>query len=564
MSLVNHLKNKEAQRKFLTLSFGLQAANGTPTHSSVSGAAPSHQITAFNALGVGEWNRCLGAFFKGEEIPASDYNFHTGAKATGMTTGDQQVDSFFEKDVPHSGTACIGYKAPVGLGNPDNAANPPVDFKGIFETKKCLDFNSSGIQTNFSYSANPARCIVETIFNYGRLLNIPPNVWANYVAYWKSRIDWGCWAEFRDFHAQTETVDYRTLPDFEGFGLTAKYYSGAVFNQLVQKFVHPNFDISYSLQPPTFGISGDFSAEFTGYIKFLYSETYTIYITHNDGARLWINSVQKIDAWRDDAVGPVGTDSGTHNATANAFAEIKMHWNDKGGGNFKVEWESASQPREVIPSKYLYPQVEQQELYESHIFIDSPLSIAATIREILFVSNSIMQDVNGKLRFFCYEQLTPSFTLDNSNIDKFSFRPRDILRRDPFTQYEASFKDLDSQYLQEPAKTVWVDLDVYARRTFENVKVIPLYNNTRWRVKKIIDTRVKLDVENGLLADVETAMAKTYPITAGDLITATHRKIGASPRNFLVLKTADGGVGESTDVQSNAIEKRKLVLQEWN
>lgn len=564
MPSINHLKNKESQRANLPMAFGLQAASGAASHSDVLGAAPNHQITAYNPLGVGEWNACKGAYYQGEEIPPLDYHFHTGALATGMTTGPQQVDSFFDKDVPHSGTAAIGYKVPLGLGNADIAANPPDKFKGIFETKKSWDFNANGQLFNFSYSANPGRCILEAILSYGRLPNLPPSVWANHVQYWLSRIDFGSLAAFRDYHDQTELVDYRTIPDFEGFGLTAKYYSGTLFQTFVTKFVHPNFDITYAQQPPAAELNGDFSAKFEGYIKFPFTETFTIFITHNDGARLWLNNVQKIDAWNDDGVGPVGTDSGTFDATANQSVDIRMHWNDKGGGNYKVEWQSTSQPRQVIPSKYLYPLAEPQRLHESHIYIDKPATLATAIREILFVSNSIMQDVNGKLRFVCLENLTPTFALGNAVIDSFQSRRRDILRRDPITEYEAEFKDLDSQYLQEPKTPVSVKLDIYARKTFENVKVVNLYNTTRWRARKILKTRAALELGNDLLADVTTKMALTYPITAGDLITVTHRKIGGGARNYLVKQTVDSGVAESDDTQSDKPEERKLVLQEWN
>lgn len=562
MATVNHLKNKEQQRKSLVWATGKQAATGYCAWSKVDGAAPNHQITAFNPLGVGEWNACLGAFFKGEEIPASDYEFRPGAHATGFTTGAQQVCSYFPKDVPHSHTVGIGYKAPFGLGSADNLNNPPKDFKGIFETTKSYDFDGKGDLVDYGYSANPARCILEAIRSYGRLPNLP-SVWADYVAYWISRIDFGNLVEFRDFHTQTETVDYRTWD--AGFGLRARYYSGTNFNTFVTRFIHPNFDINYNSEPPAAGISaGNFSAKYDGYIKFPYSETYTIYITHDNGARLWLNGSQLMNIWQDDGDSPFGTNSVTFNATADAFVAIEMHWNDGGSpSNFKVEWESASQTREVVPSKYLYAPVEQQELYESHIYIESPSSIAATIREILRVSNSFMTDVNGKLRFFCYEQLTPSFTLDASNIEKFEFRRRDILRRDPFTEYEGEFKDLDSQYLQEPSVPVSVKLDIYARKTFENVKVVPLYSNTRWRIKKLLDTQAALELGNDLLADAETLMAKTYPITAGDLVSVTHRKVGASARNFLVRKTADAGVAESSDTQSDKLETRNLVLQEW-
>ena len=246
---INHLKNSDAQRKYLTIPFGLQAVKGLLCWSFVTGASPDHQITAFNQLGEGEFNACKGAYYKGKEIPAADYNFHPGALATGMDSGPQIVDPFFPKDVPHSRTATLAYKVPVGLGDADTETSPPTEFEGVFETKKTPDFNSSGIQTDFSYSPNPARCIAELLLTYARMPNLP-SIYLNEAAYWLSRIDWGNWVDFRDFHDQTENVDYTTLENFDGIGLTASYYLGTNFETFAQKFIHANFDINYATQPP--------------------------------------------------------------------------------------------------------------------------------------------------------------------------------------------------------------------------------------------------------------------------------------------------------------------------
>lgn len=561
---VNHLKNTNPNIKYLAVGFGRQAVKGHLCWSKVTGSSPTHQITAYNALGEGEWEAIEGAFWKGIPIPAADLNFHKGALATAMTSGNQIVDSFFDKDVPHSRTAAIGYKIPVGLGNADIENTPPLEFEGIFKTKKCPNFNSSGVQTDFSYSVNPARCIIELLLTYARLPNLP-NSYASAAAYWISRIDWGAWTAFRNFHNHTETVDYTTIADFDGFGLTAEYYTGTNFDTFISKFVHPNFDINYGSKPPAYGVAaGNFSGRFEGKIKFDYSQTFTFTVTHDNGARLWINGTQLINQWQNDGQSTAGTHTATFAATANQFYDIKIEWNDGGvTGNLKVEWESSSQAKQVIPSKNLYPKAEVKPLYESHVFFETPTNFADAIRLILFQSNSIMQDVNGKLRFYPLEDLSSTFTLDNSNIDTFKFRRRDILLNNPVTAYEADFKDLDLQYLEKPSTPVRVELEGITRKLAENIKTVPMFNTTRWQAKKILETRAKLEVGNGLLAEVTAKAAKTYPIVAGDVITATHRKTGDSPRNYLVREAIDGGVSEGSETQDTDVEKRTFTLQEW-
>lgn len=571
MAVVNHLKNADAARKFLTVALGRQAVKGYPCWSSVSGVAPNHQITAYNALGEGEWDGCDGAYYKGIWIPPADYNFHTGALATGMTSGAQQVDSFFPKDVPHSRTAAIGYKVPQGIGNADNEANPPLDFEGIFRTKKCPNYNSSGVQTDFSYSANPARGIVELLRTYARLPNLPSH-YASAAAYWLSRIDFGAWVDFRDFHDQTEIVDYTTIEDFEGFGLTSEWYSGTNFQTFLTKFVHPSINFSLSTAVPFGGLTlSSLSARFEGFITFPTTENWTLHLTVDNGVKVWVVPVGSaygsplINQWDDTGTHTPGTHTATFAATADTFYKIKIEWNDGGAPQqLKFEWSSASQTQTVVPSKYLYPKAEAQNLYESHVYFESPIHPSAAIRQILLVSNSIMQDVNGKLRFFCLEQLTPGFPLDNSNIDSLNFRRRDILQSNPITAYEGDFKDLDSQFLEEPAKAIQIETDYLTRKSTENIKVINLYNTTRWRARKVLQTRMKLEVGNDMLVEIEAKLAKTYPILAGDLIPVTHRKIGEESRNYLVIKAVDKGVQESTRTQTTEPEGRSFILQEWN
>lgn len=567
--MANHLKNSSA--KYLTVAFGRHAVKGHLAWSKVTGTSPSHQITAYNALGEGEFAECEGAFWKGVWIPPADYNFHSGALATAMTTGPQVVDSFFDKDVPHSRTAAIGYKVPSGLGNADIDNTPPTDFEGIFKTKKCPDYSEDGDEVDFSYSVNPARVIAELFRTYARIPNLP-TAYADWAEYWKSRIDWGNWTEFRDWHDTTETVDYTTLEDYDGFGLSASFYDGTNFQTLKKQFVQPVLNFASSSVPPIAWVTtGDFSARFEGFIKADFTETFTFTIAHDNGVRFYMAAVGAsygtalIDSWQNDGLSTAGTHTATFAMDADTFYKIKIEWNDAGvTNNLKVEWSSASQTQEVVPPTALYPLAESKPRYEAHVYFETPTNLADAIRTILFQTNSLMQDVNGKLRFYAYEQLASSFTLDNSNIEKFGkCRRRDILQSAPVSALVADFKDLDSPYLEKPLTDVRFELGNFTRQTHEIIKTIPLFNTNRWQARKILQMRAKLDSAGDLLWEAEGLMSKTYPIIAGDLITATHRKIGVSPRTYLVRNTVDKGVSESSRTQGQEPEKRIFTLQEW-
>lgn len=556
MASVNHLKNSEAQLKVLTTAFGRQAAKGHLIRSTTIGGDPFQNV-AINALGEGEWDSCEGAFYRGVEIKPADYIFHPGALATDMA----ETDANFPGDVPHSRTATISYKCPEGIGSADTRENPPDGFEGIFKTKKCVDFDDGGELTGFSYSANPAREVAELLMRYGRLPNLPTE-FASHIEYWISRIDWQVWALWQSYCATPETVDYTNIEEFEGFGLTAEFYDDASFGTMVHSFVQPIVNLNFVAVPPPSGVTPDnFSARFEGKVKAKYTENTTFQITHTEGVRLWINDDLVINAWGS---------SGTHNSspialTADTFFTVKIEWRNTGSSPaISFSWQSDSQPGEVVPTKYLYPRAEDRPRYESHIYFETPTSLGDAIRTILTQTNSIMVDVDGKLRFYCLEQLTSSFTLDDSNIDKITFRRRDILDSDPITAYEAKFKDLDSQFLEEPEAAVRLELDTLVRKNAEVVKVVDLYNTTRWQARKVLAMKAKLEVGYDLVSEVETKLPKTYSVVIGDVLTMSHRKIDGDPREYLVREIVESGSPEATEDKGPTVEKRTIVLQEWN
>lgn len=558
---INHLKNRDAQQKTLTVAFGRHAVKGHLCWSYTEGSSPSHRIVAYNALGEGEWDACEAAYYRGIYMPPADIHFHPGGLATGMITGNQTVDGYFTKDVPHTRTAALGYKCPVGIGEVDTEKSPPLDFEGIFRTKKCPDFDNTGAQTGFSYTANPARCLVEALVTYGRLPNLP-TIYANAAAYWLTRIDWVSWTEWRNYCDTFENVNYAAIAGIEGFGLTASYYNGPDFNTFVTRYIQPVIDLNPQFASPAPGVDiNNFSAKFEGKIKAKITGSVLFNLTHDDGVRLYIGGVSVIDAWGTGA----GQHSGSFSMTEGQAYDIRIDWQETGGpGLIKLDWSGTGLPVEVVPSKYLYPLPEDRRRFESHVYFDTKTNFADVIRTILFVSNSVMQDVNGKLRFHCLENLTNySFTLNDSNIDTLKFRRRDILQSDPVTSYEAKFRDLDSQFLEEPTTPIHIELDHLKRWNYENVRVINLYNTTRWQALKVLKMRARLETRNDLLAEVEAKMAKTYPVVAGDLVRVEHRKIAGGYRNYLVREATDGAVAEAAPGQGAEPEMRSFTLQEW-
>ncbi len=140
-----------------------------------------------------------------------------------------------------------------------------------------------------------------------------------------------------------------------GTGLRGQYFDASNFT--VPKFFRLNASVDYNwgtLSPDAALAADTFSVRWTGKVEPLYSEAITFYVTHNDGARLWVNGQPMINNWTNttNAV----TDSGTITLAAGVKTDIVLEYYDNtGSASVKLEWQSARQARQVIPSTQLYP-----------------------------------------------------------------------------------------------------------------------------------------------------------------------------------------------------------------
>ncbi|MBL8792665.1 MAG: Ig-like domain-containing protein [Planctomycetia bacterium] len=147
------------------------------------------------------------------------------------------------------------------------------------------------------------------------------------------------------------TPSARTAPAVNG--LTATYFDNKDFTGASVSRIDSTVNFNWGSGSPAAGIGADtFSARWTGKIKPRYSQTYTFYTTSDDGVRLWINGQLLIDQWNDHS--PT-THSGTITLQANQLYDIRLEYYENGGGAvMKLEWQSASQAREVVPLSQLF------------------------------------------------------------------------------------------------------------------------------------------------------------------------------------------------------------------
>ncbi|HEX9060563.1 MAG TPA: PA14 domain-containing protein [Clostridia bacterium] len=140
-----------------------------------------------------------------------------------------------------------------------------------------------------------------------------------------------------------------------GTGLYAEYYDNIDLTNFKMMRLDPAVNFNWGSGSPDPQITNDesYSVRWTGQIKPVYSEKYTLYITRDNGVRLWIDNKLVIDKW--DSYWGV-EEKGTIELTGGHKYNIRIEYFNNGGtGNIKLEWSSKSTKRSVVPKECLYP-----------------------------------------------------------------------------------------------------------------------------------------------------------------------------------------------------------------
>lgn len=138
-----------------------------------------------------------------------------------------------------------------------------------------------------------------------------------------------------------------TLP-----GLSAEYFDNINFSGPRILRVDPvvDFDWGGGSPDPSMG-PDDFSIRWRGVLRPEFSETYTFFTTTDDGVRLRVDGTLVVDEWVDQ---PPTEHAGTIALVAGSEVEIEMEFYERGGGAMaRLEWQSPSRSRQVIPASRL-------------------------------------------------------------------------------------------------------------------------------------------------------------------------------------------------------------------
>lgn len=147
------------------------------------------------------------------------------------------------------------------------------------------------------------------------------------------------------------SVDFQYILG-NGDGLSGEYYDNMDLTNLRMDRVDRVIDYDWGWGSPDWAIDSDtYSVRWTGKIIPFYSEEYTFYTRSDDGVRLWVDGILIIDKW----INQGATEwSGKIDLTAYVDYDIVLEYYENGGGaNVSLSWESSLQVKEIIPMTQL-------------------------------------------------------------------------------------------------------------------------------------------------------------------------------------------------------------------
>jgi hypothetical protein len=157
--------------------------------------------------------------------------------------------------------------------------------------------------------------------------------------------------EFEVSDENGNTVTTQAVPTN---GLKGEYFDNTDFTGTTKL----RYDATVNRNPGTAApISGiqptTYSVRWTGQIMPAFNETYTFTVTYSDGARLMVNGQVLVNDWVD---GAKRTKTGAIALQANTKYDIRVesYRNATNPGTIKLEWQSKSRTKQVVPQANLF------------------------------------------------------------------------------------------------------------------------------------------------------------------------------------------------------------------
>jgi hypothetical protein len=473
MVLVDHLKGVKTDDLIADVAFGRHVAAGDMTKSYFDGTKVYVQhILGDTTAKAGAASRAFG--FAGSIATRANTNFIPASCRRRTRTPSRASTRYLTRThrtpISRGSAASCPNGSETGIPDSDILNNPPTGLTASTRRSSAISITAAAsITATNQFITNPADVIAFGCMEIRRYAN--------------SRVDWGAWISCDRSRIRSVTPDYTTLP--QGVGLTGSYYDGAAFTTLKSKRWDPVIEYDLSTGAPALDITPtDFAVRFEGKIRFKYTETYTMYLTHNDSGKLWINNLTTASS--STSRPPART---RRPSRRRPISGTTSRWNGptrpairSSCSNGSRRHRAARSSRRTVFSRKPKRSSDLRRISRFH----SGRHFDQFLRSVLFTCNGSYQDIGGKLRFF----------LDRRHVARRSILTRRIIKNTVkfyprFTQQElfnlpnrfvASGRDLNDRYLANFDPPLYYDLpelqDI-AGRVIEETVIVG--NTNRWQ-----------------------------------------------------------------------------------
>jgi PA14 domain/Right handed beta helix region len=137
------------------------------------------------------------------------------------------------------------------------------------------------------------------------------------------------------------------------YGVVADYFADPALQRPASSRLEPNIDFGWydAIVPP--GVPPtDWSARFQTTLEAPRTGTYTFWLTADDGARLWLSGVQRVNRWEYQEP-PVNQFTLALSAGQRVPLKLEMR-QGSGGAAARLEWAYPGQPRQAVPRRQLF------------------------------------------------------------------------------------------------------------------------------------------------------------------------------------------------------------------
>ena len=207
--------------------------------------------------------------------------------------------------------------------------------------------------TGFSCRTNPVAYTVATRPSYGILTGTAPNL--TYLPATDYQGVDSFTFTVTDSLADSSPATVNIVVGTGGAGLNGFYYDNVDFTSLKATRIDPSVNFDWGSTPPSTLGTGTYSVRWTGQVLAPESGTYRFSARTSDGVRLWVNGVQVLNDWNDQAAN-LWNDSAAIALTAGQKYSLKMeYYNNANPATVRLYWYIPSrQSAMIIPPELLF------------------------------------------------------------------------------------------------------------------------------------------------------------------------------------------------------------------